>query len=265
VSPHRFSTSISLLFRELPIVERFAAARRAGFEGVEIQVLAEGDPAQMATAAKAAGIEVVLVNVGMGDYLGGGPGLSGVPGREQAFRAEFERSLAAARQLRARFVHLGPSRVPEGVSREACLASYRSNLDAALAMHAANRAEAELLIEPMNRVEATTALIGDIDAGADLLRDGYAGRIGLQFDVYHVAMNGHDVLDRYRAHRDLVRHVQFSDVPGRGEPGSGKLDFAALFRGLREAGYEGWLGAEYFARQPTPETLAWFEPYKQPA
>jgi hydroxypyruvate isomerase len=265
LSAQRFSTSISLLFRELPIAERFGAARRAGFGGVEIQVLAEGDPAQMATAAEAAGIEVVLVNVGMGDYLGGGPGLSGVPGREQAFRAELERTLDAARLLHPRFVHLGPSRVPEGVSRETCLATYRANLDAALAMHAASGAQAELLVEPMNRVEAPTALLGDIDDGATLLRDGYAGRIGLQFDVYHVAMNGHDVLDRYRAHRDLVRHVQFSDVPGRGEPGSGQLDFAALFRGLREAGYDGWLGAEYFARRPTPETLAWFEPYKLPA
>jgi hydroxypyruvate isomerase len=265
VSTLRFSTSISLLFRELPISERFGAARRAGFAGVEIQVLAEGEPTQMAAAAQAAGVEVVLVNVGMGDYLGGGPGLSGVPGREQTFRAELERTLAAARLLRARFVHLGPSRVPDGVSREACLASYRSNLDAALAMRAATAAEAELLIEPMNRVEAPTALIGDIDVGAVLLRDGYAGHIGLQFDVYHVAMNGYDVLDRYRAHRDLVRHVQFSDVPGRGEPGSGQLDFPALFRGLGEAGYDGWLGAEYFARRPTPETLAWFEPYKQSA
>jgi hydroxypyruvate isomerase len=253
------------MFREVPVCERFAAARRAGFAGVEIQVLAEGDARQMAAAAQAAGIEVVLINVGMGDYLGGGPGLSGVPGREDAFRAELERTLEAARLLRARFVHLGPSRVPDGASREACLAVYRSNIDAALALRAATGTAAELLVEPMNRPEAPTALINDIDDGAALLRDGYVGRVGLQFDVYHVAMNGHDVLDRYRAHRDLVRHVQFSDVPGRGEPGSGQLDFTVLFRGFHDAGYDGWLGAEYFARRPTPETLAWFEPYKQTA
>lgn len=265
MSPLRFSTSISLLFREQPLIERFSAARRAGFAGVEIQVLAEGDPEEMTAAAHAAGVEVVLVNVGMGDYLGGGAGLSGVPGREAAFRVELERALEAARLLHARFVHLGPSRVPEGVSRESCLATYRANLDAAVALRAATGIEAELLIEPMNRVETRTALVGDVDDCAALLRDGYTGQIGLQFDIYHVAMNGHDVLDCYRAHRDLVRHVQFADVPGRGEPGSGQLDFPLLFRGLQEAGYGGWLGAEYFPRRPTLETLAWFEPYKQPA
>ena len=265
MSHMHFSTSVSLMFREYPLEERFAAARQAGFEGVEIQFLAEGNPEHMAAAAQAAGIEVVLVNVGMGDYLVGGPGLSGVPGREAAFLEEFGKALEAARLMRARFVHLGPSRIPQGVAREACLDTYRANLDAALALHAECGSQAELLIEPMNRVEAPTALINDIDDGAALLRDGYAGRIGLQFDIYHVAMNGHDVLDRYRAHHDLVRHVQFSDIPGRQEPGAGTLDFPTLFSGLREAGYEGWFGAEYMPRRPTIDTLAWFERYRTSA
>ena len=257
MSRRRFSASVSLMFREEPLLDRFAAARQAGFDGVEIQFLAEGDPADMAVAAQEAGIDVVLINVGMGDYLVGGAGLSGVPGREAGFAEEFGKALEAARLMRARFVHVGPSRIPEGIPREACLAAYRANLDAALAMHAAQGSEAALLIEPMNRVEAPTALINDIDDGAALLRDGYAGRIGLQFDIYHVAMNGHDVLDRFRAHRNLVRHVQFSDVPGRQEPGAGQLDFPALFAGLEAAGYEGWYGAEYMPRRPTTDTLAW--------
>jgi hydroxypyruvate isomerase len=265
MSRMHFSTSISLMFREHPVEERFEAAKQAGFEGVEIQFLAEGNPGHMAGAAQAAGIEVVLINVGMGDYLVGGPGFSGVPGREAAFLEELDKALEAARLMRARFVHLGPSRIPEGVAREACLETYRANLDAALALHAERGSQATLLIEPMNRIEAPTALINDIDDGAALLRDGYAGRIGLQFDIYHVAMNGHDVLGRYRAYDDLVCHVQFSDIPGRQEPGAGTLDFPALFSGLQQAGYEGWFGAEYMPRRPTIDTLAWFERYRTSA
>ena len=204
----------------------------------------------------------MLINVGMGDYLVGGPGLSSVPGREGVFAEEFDKALEAARLMQAHFVHVGPSRIPDGVAREACLDTFRANLDAALALHAARGSRAGLLVEPMNRVEAPTALVNDVDDGAALLRDGYAGGIGLQFDIYHVAMNGHDVLDRYRAHRDLVRHVQFSDIPGRQEPGAGTLDFPVLFAGLQSAGYEGWLGAEYMARRPTLETLAWFDRYR---
>ncbi len=159
----RFSTSISMMFREHPVDERFAAAGQAGFDGVEIQFLAEGDPVRMAAAAAAAGVEVVLINVGMGDYLVGGPGLSGVPGREGVFAEELDKALEAARLMQAHFVHVGPSRIPDGVAREACLDTFRANLDAALALHAARGSRAGLLVEPMNRVEAPTALVNDID------------------------------------------------------------------------------------------------------
>jgi len=257
-----FSASVTLMFREMPLLDRFAAARQVGFTGVEIQYLAEGKPQDMATAAADAGVEVVLVNVGMGDYPGGGAGLSGVPGREATFIEEAAKALEAAHLLGAKYVHLGPSRIPEGATRDDCLSTYYANLDAALALHSRSQSTVELLVEPMNRVEAPTALIHDIDDGAALLRARYAGRIGLQFDIYHVAMNGHDVLDRYRAHRDLVRHVQFSDIPGRREPGAGTLNFDALFAGFRQLGYAGWFGAEYMPQRATVETLGWFERYR---
>lgn len=258
----RFSASVTTMFREHGINKRFSAAKDAGFGGVEIQYLAEGDPVAMADAADNAGIDVILVNVGMGDYLTGGAGLSGVPGREAVFLEEFRKALEAARLMRARFVHLGPSRIPSGVTRDECLRTYHSNISAALEIHAACQSQTALLIEPMNRLEAPTALINDIDDGAALLRERYLGRIGLQFDIYHVAMNGHDVLERYSAHHDLVWHVQFSDLPGRQEPGSGNLDWNTLFFGIRDSGYTGWFGAEYMPKRLTVDTLGWLQRYR---
>lgn len=255
----RFSTSVSLMFREFAMPERFAQAKAAGFEGVEIQFLAEGDPAEMATAAAAAWIDITLINVDMGDYMAGGAGLSGVPGREAMFRSEFASALDAADVLGARFVHLGPSRVPTGVDRTACLDTYRRNIDHAVESAAHRGTAARLLIEPMNRVDAPDALITDIDDGAALIRAAYAGVIGLQFDIYHVAMNGHDPVEAYARHRDIAAHVQFSDVPGRQPPGDGTLDFAAIFAGIEERGYDGLFGAEYMPRQPTLETLGWMQ------
>lgn len=261
MSKLRFSTSISMMFREQPIVERFAAARAAGFEGVEIQVLAEGDPDQMAAAAQAADIDVVLVNVGMGDFLAGGAGVAGVPGRETQFREEFERTLQAARSLKAHYVHLGPSRVPAEASRSDCLEAYKSNVS--LAVAAAHSEPMLLLLEPLNAPDMPDVLFTDVDEASAWVRENFPGSVWIMFDIYHVARSGKDVLEAYRRNRDVVRHVQFSDVPGRQEPGAGELDFPALFRGLEAAGYDGWLGAEYFARRPTPETLAWFEPYRK--
>lgn len=253
----KLSTSVSMMFREFALLERFAQAKAAGFAGVEIQVLAEGDPAAMAAAARTAGVDVVLINVGMGDYLAGGAGLSGVPGREPLFRAELDAALAAADALNARYVHLGPSRIPEGSDRAQCMDAYRANIDYALEQSSRRAGARRLLIEPMNRVETPNALINDVEQGASLIRAQYQGAIGLLFDIYHVAMNGDEPVEAYERVGALVEHVQFSDTPGRQQPGAGTLDFGRIFSGLERAGYQGWFGAEYMPRAPTLETLNW--------
>jgi hydroxypyruvate isomerase len=257
MKPRRITASISSMFRELPMLERFEAAKAAGFDGVEIQVLAEGDPAEMAAAAETAGIDIVLINVGMGDWREGGSGLSGVPGREAEFRAAAAEAFDVAELLGAEFVHLGPSRVPSGAGRDACLDVYAANAEAALAMTEGR--PFTLLLETMNPVDAPTALFVQVDDAAEFLRTRFAGRIGLLFDLYHLAMAGTDIAAAARRHRDLIRHVQFSDASGRREPGTGGIDFQAAFAALEGAGYAGKYGAEYFPDRPTIETLGWLQ------
>lgn len=256
----KFSTSISFMFRELPLLDRFAAAKAAGFEGVEIQRLNEGASRDMANAARAAGIEVVLINVDLGDYLDGGLGLSGVPGQEATFRAAANQAFAAALRLDAKFVHLGPSRVPDGVDRQRCVDTYVANVERLL--KTAKGAPFRLLLEPMNPVDAPNGLFTDIDAAADLLRGAFGGELGLLFDLYHVTMAGADIAAAAARHRDLIDHVQFSDAPGRHEPGTGKIDFLGAFAALEAAGYAGAFGAEYFPAKPTRETLDWLNSFR---
>jgi hydroxypyruvate isomerase len=251
----QLSASISFMFREVPLLERFAAARAAGFRGIEIQRLAEGDPGEMARAARDAGVAVVLVNVGSGDYLAGGDGLSGVPGREDVFREALEYALDAAVTLGAAHVHVGPSRVPEGASRTDCRRTLEENLRLALCLSRAT--VPSLLVEPMNRVEAPTALLASVDDACTVLRALNAPRLGLQFDVYHVAMNGEEPLAAYGRCRDLVRHVQFSDAPGRHEPGTGRLGIPGILRAIADDGYTGWFGAEYHPSGETTRGLGW--------
>lgn len=252
----RFSTSVTLMFREYPALERLAAARKAGFAQVEIQVL-EAPPADIAAAAAAADVGVLLLNVGMGDFLQGGPGLAGVPGREVQFRDEFGKALGAARALRTPYVHLGPSRVPAGVSRQDCLATYKANVSGAAAF--AGDGEVTLLIEPLNAADMPDVLLGDVDEVAKLIRECFPNRVWLMFDIYHVARSGKDVLAAYQRNRDVVRHVQFSDAPGRHEPGTGSIDFASVFAGIEAAGYQGWFGAEYLPTKATLDTLGWMK------
>jgi hydroxypyruvate isomerase len=257
--PIRFSTSVSLMFREVPILDRFAAAREAGFEAVEIQVIEDGEPAEMARAARTAGIDVLLLNVSLGDFRAGGPGLSGVPGREPVFREAVVAALDAAERLGARFLHLGPSRVPEGASRDSCLEVYRRNVRFAVERAAGH--PASLLIEPLNTVESPTILIASLEQAARLISE-IGGGVGIQYDLYHATLNGQDLIETYRRHRDLIRHIQFADAPGRHEPGTGTTDFPSALTGLIAEGYQGFAGAEYFPSRPTAETLAWLPRFR---
>lgn len=250
----QFSSSVSMMWRELAIPARFVAAKAAGFAGAEIQVPAEAGAADWAAASAAADLPVLLLNLDMGDFLAGGPGLSGVPGREEAFAQALAAGIAAAGLLKPAFLHIGPSRIPDGESRDACLTTYRANVARALA--AARGLPVQLLVEAVNRADTPTVLIGTSAEAADIAT-GFEGRLKLLFDLYHSAAGGEDVLASYRAHAPLVAHVQFSDHPGRLPPGRGTLDFAGLFGGLEAAGYAGLYGAEYLSLTDTAGTLQW--------
>lgn len=252
----RFSTSITTMFKEVEPLARLAAAKAAGFDAVEIQLL-EAPASELAKAASDAGVQVVLLNASMGDLRQGGPGLSAVPGREAEFAEEINRTIEAAQILGCKQIHAGASRVAEGVSRADALKVCCANL--LKAAERTNAAGIRLLIEPLNPVDLPGALLTDVREGANLVRNELGERVGLQFDVYHVAMNDEDVEGAYADCMDVVSHIQFSDVPGRVEPGAGTLDFASIFDTIEGYGYRGWLGAEYTPRVPTLETLGWLK------
>lgn len=250
---HRISASMSMMFREWPLLDRFAAASDAGFDGFEIQQIDEGDPVAMARAAQATGKPVVLVNFPLGDLMQGGPGLSGVPGREAVFAAEAERGLIAAGELGARFIHIGPSRIPADSNREACLAAYRRNVDAALGILERLGHDGVLLIEQMNAVDVPDALFAAIDDAADMVRTIGSDRFRLLFDLYHVAKSGEAIAPAWVRHGSIAPHLQFSDTPSRTEPGTGTAGIADAVSAIFRHGYSGWLGAEY---RPAGETMA---------
>lgn len=236
----RISGSVSLMATVLPFAERFAALAAAGFEGAEIQRVDEASPAAIVQAAQDSGLPVVLVNVDMGDLVDGGPGLSGVPGREDTFRRRFDEAAELATRLGAGIVHLAPSRVPAGVRRGQCWDTYCRNIRHVA--EAACEASFAVAIEPINSLDIPDVLLDDIDLAADLAQ---ATGVGLLFDAYHVARMGLDPVMQWHRHGALVRHVQVADVPGRGWPGSGTIDFPAFFAAVAASGYAGWIGAEY--------------------
>lgn len=250
-----FSYNLSTLFRETPLLDRFARAAQCGATAVELQTFEGETPGDLTAAAKAAGVKVVLINVSMEDVMSGGPGLPGVPGREGDFVEALHAAVAAARLLGAPFINIGLSRIPAGIDRALCVETFRGNMDLACRLSAP--AGITPLIEPMNRKEFPDALWQSTTSVAGFLSAYFRERAGLQFDIYHNVMNGEDVMAEFMRHHVLIRHVQISDVPGRGEPGSGKVNFARIFKCISDSGYTGHVGAEYRPTRQTEETLGW--------
>ncbi|HKU13501.1 MAG TPA: TIM barrel protein [Steroidobacteraceae bacterium] len=254
----RFCANVSWLFCEVPFLERPEAARRAGFSGIEFHS-AEGHTArQIAQAASDADVSIALFNAWPGDFLEGGPGLSGVPGRESEFRRVVQQACEFGAVIGGASVQIGQSRVPAGVSREECMQVYVENIGYAAAALA--QAGCRVLVEPMNETDWPGVLVRDVPTALAAIAEIGDPSIGLQFDTYHHCMSGAATdAAAIGALVPRIAHLQFSDAPGRHEPGTGRIDFDALFQALERHAYPHWVAAEYRPSRPTLETLGWLK------
>ena len=245
----RFDVNCSILFTELPLTRRAAAARAAGFGGVEFwwpwAAIAPSDAeADAFTRSIAdAGVELVSLNFHTGDMAAGERGIVSHPART----AEFRENVAAAVEIagRARCTRLNAPygrRVP-GVDVAEQDAVAAENL--AFAAGAAGRVGASVLVEAINSVDIPGFPVDSSDKAFAVIEKAGAPNIGFLADLYHLAKMGEDVAHVLSRYQESIAHVQVADPPGRGAPGTGTLDFEPLFRQLAGQGYDGWVGLEY--------------------
>lgn len=245
----RFAANLTFLFTELPMLERFAAARRAGFDGVEVLFPYDLAAPELASAAQSAGVEFVLMNTPPPNWAGGPRGFAAVPGGEDRFRRDFDRALRFAQALRCRHIHVMAGRA-EG---EAAHRTLVENLRWACA----RAPHASLLIEPINPGDMPGYFLTDFDQAADLIDEVAAPNLGLQFDAYHAHQITGDTLSCWDRHGPRARHIQIAGAPGRHEPRGGEIDFAEFFRRVDASGYRGWVAAEYMPATTTEAGLRW--------
>lgn len=250
----RFAASVAFLYPHLAYLERFAAARADGFDAVET-TWPLVDAADVVDAVRRADLRVVLLNVREGDLAGGDRGHPNDPGRIDEWRADLDRALDLAAALGCPTLNVLAGNRVDGVAVRQQAACLTGNL--AWAMQRASAAGVELVVELLNAPEHPRYLARDLRATLELLGPDRADGLGLQFDTYHVAMNGLDIVETFREVGGLVGHVQVADVPGRHEPGTGSLDWDAFFTAVDETGYGGFVGLEYRPRADTSEGLAW--------
>lgn len=249
------SASVTLLFEGIAPEEAAGRAARAGFAALEFQLIDPALAARYVRPAAQAGLEVALVNMPLGDFLTGGPGLSAVPGRAADFAAALDEACAVARLLRPAFVHLGPSRIPAGAARGACLAQLADNARRAIDRLAP--LGARISVEVLNAREFPGLALDSCERALELIDAVGHERLALQYDFYHAGADGRDIPGDLQAMLPKIGHVQFADHPGRAEPGTGTLALAPAFAALRDGSYAGHVGAEYRPTRPVEETLGW--------
>lgn len=252
----KIAANLSLLFTELPLRERVQAASAAGFAGVEIQFPYELPAIALKEALELSAMPLLLINLPAADLMSGGPGLAGVPARQAQFDAALAEALAYAALVRPACVNVLPGRLAEGVSRDQALACLVGNLRKSAEAFAV--LGIGVLVEAINPLDMPGFLVNTPEQLDELLCAVAHPNLAAQYDFYHMARQELDVAAGLRLLAGRIGHVQFADVPGRGAPGTGALDFTALLAALDASGYAGWLGAEYRPGEGgTQASLGW--------
>ncbi len=246
----RFAANLSLLFNELPYLDRFQAAAQAGFSAVEILFPYDLAAKETRRALLANGLELVLINAPPPNYAGGQPGYAAVPGGVARFQSDIRRVMRYAEVLRPRLIHVmaGYAAGPEAFD------CFVQNLQwaADFAPHQ------KFTIEPLNPVSQPGYFLNDYDLAEEVLDRVNRPNMGLQYDSFHAQMIHGDALAIWQRFGTRAVHAQIGAAPDRSEPGRGTADFATLFAAMDSSGYAGWVSAEYTPSTPRTEaSLGW--------
>lgn len=259
VGTPKFAANLTLLFTELPFLERVGAAASAGFDAVECQFPYEHPIEHINHALRGAGVGLVLHNVPAGDWAAGERGIACHPDRVDEFRGGVGRAIHYATALRCSNVNVLAGITPDGVSEADARATLVANLRYAAAVTV--DAGLTLLIEPINGLDVKGFFLRRAVEAVGIIEEVGAANLRLQLDLYHTAREGDSLVETIERVGPHIGHVQVADVPGRHEPGTGSLDLAAAFAALDRAGYAGWVGCEYNPLGVTAEGLGWRSAY----
>jgi len=244
-----------MMFNEVPFLDRFAAARKAGFTGVEFLFPYDFPAAEIRARLNGEGLNQVLFNMPPGDWAKGERGMASLPGRQAEFQESVKKALDYASALECRQIHCMAGLLPAGVSLITATSIYAANL--AWAAERTQAAGVKLVIEPINHRDMPGYFLNTQAQGAAIIEAIGSERVGLQFDVYHVQITEGDITKRMEQYMSIIAHMQIADVPARNEPGTGEIGWSYVFRRMDELGYQGWVGCEYRPAGETGAGLGW--------
>lgn len=248
----RFSANLGFLFNEFALPDAIRAAKRQGFDAVEMHWPYEADLQAVISALEETKLPLLGVNTVRGDVGAGENGLSALPGREVEARAAIDQAIEWAVATGCRNIHVMAGKT----SGDEAFSAFVENLRYAAA--AASPHGVGIMIEPLNPRDAPGYFLTDLPTALRVV-EATEGAVGIMYDCYHMQIVHGDLLRTVETHLDVIRHIQFASVPHRAEPDDGEVDYAWLLPAFVDAGYEGFFGAEY---KPMSGSFAWMEQCK---
>jgi hydroxypyruvate isomerase len=251
----RIAANLTMLFNEVPFLDRFDAAAKAGFKAVEFLFPYEYRAADLRSRLDANGLKLVLHNLPPGDWAKGERGIGCHPDRVGEFRDGIGRAIEFATVLGAPQLNCLAGIAPKGVPAEKLRATFAENLR--FAAEKLKAAGIRLLIEPINYYDIPGFYLNRTQQALDLIAEVGSDNLYVQYDIYHAQRMEGELANTIKANLPRIAHMQLADNPGRNEPGTGEINYRFLFGWLDAIGYDGWIGCEYKPKTTTEAGLGW--------
>ena len=255
----KFVANLTMLFNDMPFLERFAAARLAGFTAVEFLFPYDYPAAQIKEQLATNGLKQVLFNLPCGDWGAGERGLAASPDRVEEFRAGVSQAMAYAKVLGVPQLNCLAGKRVSGFSDEEHRITLIANLR--FASEALKGAKLTLTVEAVNHFDIPGFFLNRTEQVAQLIEEVNSPNVFIQYDVYHAQREEGELTGTLRKYQKRIGHIQIADNPGRHQPGTGEINYPFLFKEIDRLGYEGFIGLEYVPEPDTLASLAWVERY----
>lgn len=256
----RFAANLTMLFNEVDFLDRFEAAAKAGFKGVEYLFPYDFDAAELKKKLDDNGLVQVLHNLPAGDWGAGERGIACLPDRVEEFKAGVDKAIEYATALGCKQVNCLAGITPAGADADTVRKTFVANLK--FAADKLKAAGIKLVIEAINTRDIPGFYLCGTQQALDIIAETGSDNIALQYDIYHMQIMEGDLAPTMKQHIKQIDHIQLADNPGRNEPGTGEINYEFLFKFIDDIGYDGWIGCEYKPATTTEAGLGWYAPHK---
>lgn len=251
----RFAANLTMLFNEVPFLDRFERAHHAGFKAVEFLFPYAFSAAEIRQQLERHQLNLVLHNLPAGNWDSGERGIACLPDRKQEFREGVNKAIDYAKALGVKQLNCLAGKAPVDAKMDKLHQTFVENLTYAAAE--LNKANLNLLIEPINTFDIPGFFLNTTKQANEILAEVGASNLYIQYDIYHAQRMEGELAATIEKYFSKIAHIQLADNPGRNEPGTGEINYNFLFKLLDRLGYQGWIGCEYKPATTTEAGLDW--------